>query len=69
MILNPPIWVTSAGEIVSCTEKIKVMQQNIEELQQIAQDVFEDGVLMGIDPKQLRQYLEQLMHNLQTDYP
>ena len=69
MFLNPPIWVTSTGEVVSCTEKIKVMQQNIEELQQIAKDVFEDGVLMGIDPKQLRQYLEQLMHNLQTEYP
>jgi hypothetical protein len=66
MVLDLPIWVTPEGERVSCTEKIKVMQQNIEELQQIAQDVFEDGVLMGIDPKQLSQYLEQLMHNLKA---
>ena len=66
MLLAPPIWLTAAGEKVSCIEKIKVMQQNIEELQQMAQDVFEDGVLMGIDPKQLRQYLEQLMHSLTT---
>lgn len=44
------------------------MQQNIEELHQVAQDVFEDGVLMGIDPKQLRLYLERLMASLDLKY-
>lgn len=66
--MSYPVWKTIDGKIVSCTEKIKVMQQNIEELQQIAQDLFEDGILMDIDPKQLQEYLQQLMLQLRNPY-
>lgn len=68
MTIKYPIWKTIEGKKVSCTEKIKVMQQNIEELQQIAQDLFEDGILMDIDPKQLKGYLQDLIHNLDNPY-
>jgi len=68
MTLKPPVWLSPDGKKVSCTEKIKVMQQNIEELQQIAQDLFEDGILMGIDPLQLKAYLVQLMNDLNDPY-
>jgi predicted peroxiredoxin len=63
-----PIWVSPDGTKVACTEKIKVMQQNIEELQQMAQDAFEDGVLMGIDPMQLKSYLLNLIKKLHNPY-
>lgn len=63
-----PVWHSSAGEIISCVEKIKVMQQNIDELRLIAQDLFEDGVLMGIDQKQLKSYLSSLMNSLSNPY-
>ena len=63
------IWYSSDGKIISCTEKIKVMQQNIDELHQLAQDAFEDGVLMGIDPNQLREYFTDLMKKLDNSYP
>ncbi|MFN7094457.1 MAG: hypothetical protein ACK4M7_03750 [Burkholderiales bacterium] len=65
---QPPIWLTPAGEKVACTEKLKVMQQNLEELQQIAQDAFEDGILMGVDPQQLKQYLVELMQSLNNPF-
>lgn len=67
-MVNNPIWKSQNGERIACVEKIKVMQQNIAELQQIAQDLFEDGILMGIDPKQLRQYLIELIENLENPY-
>jgi hypothetical protein len=63
-----PIWVDNNGNKVSCVEKIKVMQQNIVELQQLAQDTFEDGVLMEINPDQLRSFLADLMLNLTHNY-
>ncbi len=63
------IWYSSDGKIISCTEKIKVMQQNINELFQLAQDAFEDGVLMGIDPNQLRDSFIDLMSKLDSPYP
>ncbi len=62
------IWYSPDGEKIACTEKIKVMQQNISELQQLAQDAFEDGILMGVAPQQIRQYLAQLMLNLTNPY-
>ncbi len=66
--MEDPIWKSLSGERIACVEKIKVMRQNIVELQQIAQDLFEDGILMGIDPKQLRQYLIELMGSLENPY-
>lgn len=65
---NYPLWYDVDGKKVSCVEKIKVMQQNIEELTQIAQDAFEDGILMGINPEQLKLYLISLMQNLSNPY-
>jgi len=63
-----PIWRNEAGEKVACIEKIKVMQQNLEELAQMAQDTFEDGILMGIAPEQLRDFLQQVMISLHNPY-
>ena len=63
-----PIWLSETGEKVSCDEKIKVMQQNLEELQQMAQDAYEDGILMGIAPKQLKDFILELMNKLHNPY-
>ena len=40
------IWKRPDGSIVACTEKIKVLRENLEELRQMAQDAFEDALLM-----------------------
>lgn len=61
-------WHDSTGEQIACLEKLKVMQQNIDELKQIAQDAFEDGVLMGIDAGQLRQCFAELMLQLYNPF-
>ena len=61
-------WYSSDGTKIACTEKIKVMQQNIYELMILAKDAFEDGVLMGIDPKQLRESFVDLMRSLESPY-
>lgn len=65
---NMPKWVDDQGEVVSCTEKIKVMQQNMEELHQLAQDAFEDGLLMGCSETQLRHYFADLIAGLTNPY-
>ena len=41
-----PTWYRDDKTTVSCTEKIKVMAENFDEIQQITQDAFEDGLLM-----------------------
>lgn len=63
-----PVWRDEMGETVACTEKIKVMQENMQELFQTAQDAFEDGLLMGCAENQLRDYLQQLIAGLDNPY-
>lgn len=63
-----PKWQDDEGNLVSCTEKIKVMQQNLDELQQLAQDAFEDAILMGCSEKQVRAFLTELMQTLENPY-
>lgn len=63
-----PKWYGDDGSIVSCTEKIKVMTENMTELYQMAQDAFEDALLMGCGETQLRAYLAELMAGLENPY-
>ncbi|MDO5639640.1 MAG: hypothetical protein Q4G28_07190 [Neisseria sp.] len=63
-----PKWYSDDGEIVSCTEKVKVMTENMSELYQTAQDAFEDALLMGCSEAQLRGYLQALVAGLENPY-
>ena len=61
-----PKWFSDDGSPVSCIEKIKVMNQNMNELYQAAQDAFEDALLMGCSEQQLRDYLQQLVAGVEN---
>lgn len=63
-----PKWFGDDGTPVSCTEKIKVMTQNLDELYQTAQDAFEDALLMGCAEQQLREHLHRLIDGLDNPY-
>jgi hypothetical protein len=65
---NFPVWHTPEGEPVSCVEKIKVLNENLSELRDLAQDALEDGVLMGCDEAQLRDVLAGLISGLVNPY-
>ena len=61
-----PKWYADDGSIISCTEKVKVMSENMNELYSVAQDAFEDALLMGCGEAQLRDYLAKLMEGLEN---
>ena len=63
-----PTWVRDDKSIVACTEKIKVMTDNFEELQQLAQDAFEDGLLMEVSETQMREALHEIVRTLHNPY-
>jgi hypothetical protein len=63
-----PNWVRDDKSIVACTEKIRVMKENFDEIQQITQDAFEDGLLMEVSEAQLRETLHLLVDNLVNPY-
>lgn len=65
---NLPTWVRDDKSIVACTEKIKVMQENFEEIQQMMQDAFEDGLLMEVNEAQMRETLKLIVEQLINPY-
>ncbi|QEX16164.1 hypothetical protein FRZ44_14560 [Hypericibacter terrae] len=63
-----PTWRQPDGKVVSCTEKIKVLNENLSEIRQLAQDALEDAILMGCDEEQVRKVLNDLVVSLENPY-
>ena len=65
---KPPVWKQPDGKPVSCLEKIKVLNQNLEEIRGLAQDALEDAVLMGCDEAQIRAVFNAMLDSLKNPY-
>ncbi|MBI4808416.1 MAG: hypothetical protein HY799_05680 [Nitrosomonadales bacterium] len=63
------IWRSPEGEIISCFEKNKVLQENLVEIRQVCRDALEDAILMGCDERQFRSVLAELVDTLASPYP
>jgi len=49
----PKIWKGKNNETISCTEKIKLLNENIIEIKRMCDDAIEDAVLMKVDSNQV----------------
>jgi hypothetical protein len=65
---KPPVWLTPTGEKVSCIEKLKVLNENLEEIRAMAQEALEDAVLMGCDESQFRQVINDIAQTIENPY-
>lgn len=63
------LWPLPDGTPVSCREKLRVLQENHAELQDVLRDAFEDAVLMGVDEAAMRRILIAMVESLQTPKP
>lgn len=63
-----PVWRQSDGKPVSCLEKIKVLNQNIQEIETLCADALEDGTLMGCDPDQIKAALHAIIDALAVSH-
>ncbi|BBK37772.1 hypothetical protein STAQ_28500 [Allostella sp. ATCC 35155] len=61
-------WVDAEGRPISCLEKIKVLDQNLEEIRGACQDALEDAILMGCDEVQIRDVLHKVVDTLVNPY-
>jgi hypothetical protein len=62
------VWRQPDGAPVSCVEKIKVLNENLAEIRQMAQDALEDAILMGCDETQIRKVLSDMVRELANPY-
>ena len=63
----PKTWKGTDDEDISCTEKIKILNENIVEIDQIIEDALEDAVLMGADPKQVIKVIIKSLEEKNSD--
>ncbi len=62
------IWKRPDGSVVACTEKLKVLRENLDELRQMAQDAFEDALLMECAESQIRAVFQEVIAELENPY-
>jgi len=61
-------WTEPDGTLISCEEKLKVLNENLDEIQQFCQDAFEDAVLMGCDETRVREIFESVVSSVKNPY-
>ncbi len=57
-------WRQPDGAPVACVEKLKVLGENFEEIEELCREALADAVLMGCDEKQVREVLSSLVRDL-----
>ena len=57
----PKNWHSSDKGRISCKEKIKVLNENIQEFQTMANDILDEAILMGADKEQFLETMKQVV--------
>ena len=65
--IGAPCWDKPDGSPVSCTEKVKVLNENYEELREALKDALEDALLLGCSEKQIRQSFHDLIDEIESE--
>ena len=63
----PKYWIGKNKEKISCKEKIKVLNSNIDELQEMISEIYDEAILIGIDEKQLKDVLFEIIKNMKNN--
>ena len=65
--LYPDFWKTSNNSKISCKEKIIILNNNIIELQNLINQIYDEAILMGVDKQQIKKVINNLATNLYTE--
>ena len=61
-------WKETNGTPVSCEEKLKVLNENLDEIRQYCQDAFEDALLMDCDEEQIRNTFSSVISSMKNPH-
>ncbi len=65
--IYPDFWKTSDGSKISCKEKIIILNNNVTELQNLIDQIYDEAILMGVDKKQIKKVINSLTTNLKSE--
>lgn len=64
----PAVWKKPDGSTVSCTEKVKVLNENWHDIKEALQDALDDAILMGCTESQFKAEYKRLVESLVCEY-
>ncbi len=64
----PKTWNRVDGSVVSCTESVKVLNENWKEATVLLQEMYEDAVLLGCGKEAIKAEFHRLIEQLECDY-
>ncbi len=65
--LYPNVWKTKSNSKISCKEKIIILNNNVIELQNLVNEIYDEAILMGVDKKQIEKVIYNIATNLSTE--
>ena len=65
--LYPNVWKASDNTKISCKEKIIILNNNVIELQNLINQIYDEAILMGVDKEQIKKVINNLSTNLNTE--
>ena len=61
-------WRYASGGRITCDEKIKMLNENLQEIDQILKDALDDAVLIGMDELEFKRILKDFIDSLNSEY-
>ena len=67
-IQPPATWLRIDGSVVSCTESVKVLEENWHEAAELLSESYEDAVLLGVGKNEFKRAMHALIDALECDW-
>ena len=64
--IYPKIWYSKNKEKVSCKEKISLLNKNIIEFHELANEIYDEAILMGVRKEQIKEVLVNTIKNINS---
>lgn len=64
----PRAWLDPAGAPLSCTEKVKVLEENWQEVYEAMQNALDDAILMGCSTSFAKEQFVRMVRELSSPY-
>jgi len=59
-------WRARDGKPIACREKLRVLDENLEEIRSLCQDALDDAVALGCDPENFRRVMADAISRLES---
>ena len=64
--IYPKIWYSKNKDKLSCKEKILLLNNNILEFHELANEIYDEAILMGVRKEQIEEVLTNTVKNINS---